>query len=320
VHVFLNARAGYGRARERWERVRPLLEERAGGFEVTEIESFGGVTDSLRSAAGVGERVFVAAGGDGTVNLVLNAMMSLGDGARSGTTDGGRPAAADLVLGAVGLGSSNDFHKPVGAGALLAGVPVKVDCADPAPRDVIRIDLEDGDGRAATRYAIINASLGITAEANASFNEPSGAIRAASRISVDAAIVAAVLRTLATYRDIGCRIAIDGADEGEFSVSNLGVIKNPHFAGSFCYDTPVEPDDGRLGVNLCERLTPFQVLTTLAALRQRRFSGRPKTRTWMCERVSIEGNRTFALETDGEVVRARRAEFRALPRGIRCCR
>jgi diacylglycerol kinase (ATP) len=307
VIVFLNTHASYGRAASKWARVRPELERRAGPFEVREIESLDGVTGSLREAVALGERAFVAAGGDGTVNLLLSALMGL-------------HGAEDATLGAVGLGSSNDFHKPFGRDAFIAGVPARIDCENARPCDVIRIDLADDEGRASTRFAIINSSLGITAEANASFNVPSGFVRAARRLSVDAAIVASVLRTLATYRDVECRLTIDGTDEGTFSVSNLGVIKNPHFAGSFCYDTPIEPDDGKLGINLCERLTPFQAIATLAALSRRRFRGRPKTRSWIGERVSVEGGRSFALETDGEVVHARRAEFTVLPKRIRCCR
>lgn len=305
--VFLNTRASYGRAGAVWARVRPELERRVGAFEVREMDSADGVAASLREAVARGERAFVAAGGDGSVNLLLNAILRL-------------DVAGDVALGAVGLGSSNDFHKPFARDSFIAGVPARVDSEHARPCDVIRIDLTDDEGRASTRFAIINASLGITADANAGFNAPSGFVRAARRLSVDAAIVASVLRTLATHRDVGCRIAIDGAGQGTFSVSNLGVIKNPHFAGSFCYDTPIEPDDGKLGVNLCERLNRFQVLATLAALSRRRFRGRPKTRSWIAEWVAVEAERAFALEADGEVVRARRAEFTVLPGRIRCCR
>jgi len=306
VIVFLNTHAGHGRAARLWQRIVPEIERLVGRFEVEEIDSFEGVAETLRQVVSRGERTVVAAGGDGTVNMLVNAIMALGDG-------------HEVTLGAVGLGSSNDFHKPLRTDAFVAGVPVRIDCVAARPRDVIRVDVEDGEGRPRTRFAIINASLGITAEANAAFNAPTGFVRAARKLSVDAAIVASVLRTLATHRDVDCCIAIDGEDLGAFSVSNLGVIKNPHFAGSFCYDTPIEPDDGNLGVNLCERLTPFQALVTLAALRRRRFSGRPKTRSWTGRRVSVEGDRTFALETDGEVTEARRAEFSVVPGRIRCC-
>jgi diacylglycerol kinase (ATP) len=306
VLVFLNRGASYGRAASRWSAVAGELSERTGGFRAEEVRSVETTAGFMRGAIEGGERVFVAAGGDGTVNLVVNAMMEL-------------PEDADVTLGAVGLGSSNDFHKPFGRGSLVAGVPVRLDCERARRYDVIRVEFDAGDGLSGTRYAIINASLGITAEANASFNAPTRLVVAARRISVDAAIVASVIHTLATYRDVDCRIVIDGTDQGAFSVSNLGVIKSPYFAGSFCYDTPVEADDGLIGVNLCERLTRFQALATLAALKRRRFSGRPKTRSWIARRARVEGDRVFALETDGEVVHARTAEFSVVPKRIRCC-
>lgn len=305
--VFLNPRADHGRAGARWRSVQGEIAERAPGFQVEQTTSFEGTVASMRRALEGGERVFVAAGGDGTVNLLVNAMMEL-------------PEEAWAALGAIGLGSSNDFHKPFDRGSFVGGFPARLDPERATPCDVIRVDFEGGGGGGGTRYAIINASLGITAEANASFNSPTRFISAAKRLSVDAAIVASVLHTLLTYRDVRCRIAIDGEDVGALSVSNLGVIKNPHFAGSFCYDTPIERDDGLIGVNLCERLTRFQVLATLAALSKSRFRGRPKTRSWVARRASAEGDRAFALETDGEVVQARSATFSVVPRRIRCCR
>jgi diacylglycerol kinase (ATP) len=304
--VFLNSRADHGRAAARWHAVQGEIAKRAPGFEIEEATSLDGTVASMRRALERGERVFVAAGGDGTVNLLVNAMMELPEDA--------------ALLGAIGLGSSNDFHKPFDRGSFIGGVPARLDHERARPCDVIRVDFEGDGGGSGTRYAIINASLGITAEANASFNAPTRFINAAKRVSVDAAIVASVLHTLATYCDVRCRIAIDGVDVGVFSVSNLSVIKNPHFAGSFCYDTPIEPDDGVIGVNLCERLTRFQVLATLAALRKSRFRGRPKTRAWVAERASAVGDRVFALETDGEVVHARSATFSVVPKRIRCCR
>jgi len=305
--VILNTKASDGRGRAKWERVRPELERRAGRLRVLEVGSPESVGAAVREAAARGERTFIAAGGDGTVNLLLNAIMELGEG-------------VDIALGAVGLGSSNDFHKPFEKRAFVSGVPVRVDCGRADQRDVIRIDVEDETGHLSTRYAIINASVGIAAAANASFNDPTRFVRGMRRLSVNAAIVASVLRALATYRDVGCRITIDGNDEGTFSVSSLGIIKSPHFAGAFCYDTPIGLDDGMLGINLCERLTWFQVLATLAALSRRRFAGRPKTRSWTGQRVCVVGDRAFALEMDGEVVTARRAEFTALRKRMRCCR
>ena len=225
-----------------------------------------------------------------------------------------------IVLGAVGLGSSNDFHKPFDESATVEGMPVKVDFDGARARDVIRIDYTSPDGSTATRYSLVNASAGVTAEANARFNEPGRLIRAARAVSVDAAITAAVVTTLAGWRDMTCVLSTDGGESETASVTNLGVFKNPHFGGSLCYDTPVLPDDGTLGVALCEGMSAFETVATLSALRRSRFAGRPKTRTWKASSLSVQGDRVFALETDGEVVQARSARFSVAPRRLTCCR
>ena len=82
---------------------------------------------------------------------------------------------------------------------------------------------------------------------------------------------------------------------------------------------PVAPDDGALGVGLCESMSAFETVATLSALRKGRFSGRRKTRTWRARSLSVQGDRVFALETDGEVLRARSARFSVAPRSVRCC-
>lgn len=304
--VILNPRASYRRAATSWDRIRPFVEARVGDVSVVDAVSPDIVDEAVASALAAGERMFIAAGGDGTVNSVAAALLTAG---RSG----------DAVLGAVGLGSSNDFHKRGDPGERMDGVPVRLDRSLARQQDVIHIDHEDESGRSGARYAVLNASIGITAATNACFNEAPGVVRLARRLSMDAAIVASVVRTLATYRDIPCRLCVDGKDEGTFMVSNLSIIKNPHFGGTFCYDTPVEPDDGRLGLNLCWGLNPFQALATLAALSRRRFAGRPKTRSWVAASVSVEAGYAFALETDGEVNRVRSARFTVMERALTCC-
>jgi diacylglycerol kinase family enzyme len=307
VLVLLNPNARYGGARAVWDAIRDELASRAGPFRVVETDAPEDVDGAVEKAVADGERVVVAAGGDGAVHRVANALIR---------SESGRAVA----LGAVGLGSSNDFHKPFRPGAFIGGVPVRIDCEGAAPRDVIRLSIESPDGTRAVVHSVLNASIGITAETNAVFNDPTPLVRAARRLSVDAAIVAAMLTTLATFRDIPCRLVIDGSDQGLRSVSNIGVIKSPHFAGSFTYDTSIGPDDGMLGVNLCEGLTRFQAVATLAALGRGRFTGRPKTASWTARSVTVEGERPFALEMDGEVTQAVSVEFDVLHEGIRCCR
>ena len=98
--VILNPRARRGAAARDYDRVRAEVET---GFRVRDalLDSAGEWLRALDRARREGVERVVAVGGDGTVHAVANAI--LGDG--SGAWDG-------VTLGAVGVGSSNDFHKP----------------------------------------------------------------------------------------------------------------------------------------------------------------------------------------------------------------
>jgi diacylglycerol kinase (ATP) len=303
--VLLNPGCNYGTGRRRWEHVRAGLRERIGDFDIIEFGRADSVKDLTASAVKAGAQFLVAAGGDGTVNVILNALFDSG-------------LAGEVTLGAVGLGSSNDFHKPYRKEEFIAGHPSRVDLMSARPVDVVRIDYADC-GAGGTRCCLLNASIGVTAEANAFFNSRSSVIRALQRLSVDAAVTAAAVRTMLGFTNVPCRIKVDDASESELDVSNMGVIKRPNFAGSLCYDTPVALDDGRMAVNVAYGLSFFGRIAAFVALSRGRFSGRPGTLTSYGTRVEVSSPRPFAVEFDGEVVVACRAVFTIVPKAIKVC-
>jgi diacylglycerol kinase (ATP) len=301
--VFLNPGCNYATGRSRWNKVETGLRVRIGEFDVEELRSEGAVKEQVRAAFVRGIRNFAAAGGDGTVNLVANALLELGE--------------RGVVLGAVGLGSSNDFHKPFRKEDFIAGMPVRVEFARARPVDVIRI--EYGPEPAAYRFCLLNASIGITAEANAFFNTRTAIIQALQRVSQDLAVTAAALRSLFTFKDIPARLSIDDELERNLSITNLGIIKRPNFAGSLKYDTEVSLDDGRLGINATYGLSLFGRVAALTALSRGRFQGRPNTLCRHGTDVRVTSERAFAVELDGEVVRTRSARFSVMPKAIEVC-
>lgn len=307
VRVFLNPCCNYGTGLSRWEKVKEEIRERIRILKTEEIRSPDQIVFQLSNALNNGESMFIAAGGDGTVNLLLNTIMTLTDN-------------PDVTIGAVGLGSSNDFHKPFRPEALINGIPVRIDFENAFPYDVIRIAYQDIQGNRNTRFCVINASIGITAEANAIFNSRLRFLKILQSISVDAAIAAAALKAISTYHNILCQLTVNNGKDEMFSVTNLGIIKNPHFAGSLCYDTLIEPDDGKLGINLCAGLSLWERAGMLVALYNHRFHGYPKTKSWMATRLSLKSDQVFALEMDGEIAHTNSAEFDIIPKRVRCCR
>ena len=301
--VLLNPGCNYATGRSRWNRVETELRARIGEFDVEELRSEGEVKEQVRGALARGVRDFAAAGGDGTVNLVANALLELGE--------------RGVVLGAVGLGSSNDFHKPFRKEDAVAGMPARVEFARARPVDVIRI--EYGPEPVTSRFCLLNASIGVTAEANAFFNTRTTLIKALQCVSPDLAVTAAALRSLFTFKDIPARLVIDDEPALDLPITNLGIIKRPNFAGSLKYDTEIAPDDGRLGINATYGLSLLGRVAALTALSSGRFQGRPNTLCRHGTDVRVTSEREFAVELDGEIVRAHAARFSVVPKAIEVC-
>ncbi|MFQ6108242.1 MAG: diacylglycerol/lipid kinase family protein [Candidatus Aminicenantales bacterium] len=306
MRVFVNPWCSYGEGWKKWIRIEPFLRQRYGAFDVEKIRSPQSLPWQVKQAAGNGERVFIAAGGDGTVNLMVNTLFDLS-------------LEENAILGAVGLGSSNDFHKPYRKEASIHGIPVRIDWERASLSDVISVWYQNHRGRPLKRYCMINASVGITAEANALYNARIPFIKWIQKSSVEAAIMVSALFTILTYRNMACILRIGNSDPWPFSLTNLGVVKNPHFAGRLCYDTRVRKDDGKMGINLCYSMRKWEVIKTLCSLSRKKFRGLLKTRSWYSKEVEIASSLSFALEMDGEVVQASWARFKILTKALRCC-
>ena len=185
--VYLNPEAGGGTARAKWREIESRVHGIVGEYRLVTPLDRAEIRGLVRSALAGGVTDFVAAGGDGTVNAVVAALVE-----EAGPKNLGR-----LRLGAVGLGSSNDFHKPFDH--CIDGIPLKLNFGSTARHDICLLTYRDADGELNTRPWIINASIGTTAEANGFFNAPDATLRFLKGAMPGWAIAYAVLRTIITY-------------------------------------------------------------------------------------------------------------------------
>ncbi len=307
MRLFLNTACNYGSGRSRLNKITDELSRRIGSFDVEEITSPDTIVTQLQKAYDEGVREFVAAGGDGTVNLILNGVIRAG-------LDGRK-----ITLGAVGLGSSNDYHKPFRQKNMVMCTPVKLDFRDAVLCDVLKIGYLDPDGSRKVRFCLCNASIGVTAEANAFFNLKTQWMKVLQRISVEVAIATAALRTIVAFRNLPCVIKVNDKAKEEVLLTNMGVIKNPHFTGSLCYDADILPNDGKMGLYMCLNHSLLERIAVFIALYRHRFNQRPKTRCEAAVNVEVKSNNVFPLEMDGEVVETSEVDFSVIPRKVRCC-
>jgi diacylglycerol kinase family enzyme len=264
--------------------------------------------DLLRRAIENGENELVAAGGDGTVNTLLNSICEVAH----------PNVLPEICLGAIGLGSSNDFHKPFLKAQFVGDVPCKVDFRNAYLRDVGCLTIGE-NGQRVQRYFLANASSGVTAEANRFFNHPTVTLEFLKRVSTGAAILYAAVRTILLYRNFECTIQVGQNERRTTLLTNLAVMKSPHVSGSFLYDTPVAPNDGAFAINLSEYMSKLELLHLLYSLSQGRFTHLHHTQSWSQPSITVSSAEPMAFEYDGEIVTARSAEFTVLQKHIQVC-
>lgn len=301
--VLLNRAAGGGRGGARWDRVAPRVRERLGDVQVVEAPSLAEARARVCDALTLGIRTFVAAGGDGTVNRLVGLLAdALPD-----------DALATVAVGAVGLGSSNDVHKPHRPGAWIDDVPVRLDAGVAGPHDLGVAEL-DGTHR----VFLLNASVGVTAEANHAFNHPGPVLSSLKRSSTSLAIAYAALRTVLAYR--GQVLRLTTANETIFAgrVLNLAAVKSPYISGNLRYGDAWQPDSGRLRLHVLHDAGRLCALATLRGLTRGSFPPGPKRLSLDVDEVTVSSAKPFALELDGEVLRTSRVRL-AVTRRFRLC-
>jgi diacylglycerol kinase family enzyme len=283
--VLLNRRAHGGRASERWRRVA----DRVDG-EVAE----GDCGTAVAEAIARGVRSFIAAGGDGTVNAVLNSIVASKSEA----------PLEEFTLGAVGLGSSNDFHKPYRR--VEGGIPLHVDQEEAQLRDIGV--LRTGS---TMRYFLIGASFGTAAYGNYLFDRGAGVLGWLKPRWTGGAIAWAALSAIAGHRNVHA--------EGVPPFASLSVMKSRHLSGSLSFDSAAGMDDGQFAVHICDATSRRKLLRVLWNLQRGRFSGTPGCRSWVSSKVELGTEAPIPCEVDGEIVEGQRFEIAILPERIRVC-
>lgn len=303
--VVLNPGAHGGRAAKRFALVRAVIDANFEARLVT-VDPTAAWTAGLRDALRSGVRVFIAAGGDGTAHALLNALLQAPQ----------RPRLEEVTLGAVGLGSSNDLHKPVRRS--INGVPVLIDVSRAAPRDVVRCTYVDSAGPHQA-FVLVSASLGITAAANARFSERATSARLLRRVSTAAAIGWAAARTLATWHNIPALVRIDGEPEERVPLASLSVLKSEWLSGRLRFGHPIDPASGDFDVALAAGGGRLRLAADILALLGGRFDGRAGHRRLRARSLHVSLETEVPLEMDGEIVTARETGFEVFAERIRLC-
>src|SRR4051812_41761147 len=231
-------------------------------------------------AARRGVDVVAAAGGDGTVNEVVNGL------------DG-----YDVPLGIIPLGTANDFARQV-------GIPADADHA----MDVIlqrkprRLDTGSLNGRRFLNVSTAGVGAEATAETPAEMKESLGPL----------AYAISGMRKLADFHPKYARFAGDGFEyEGEFLMFAVGLTRS---TGGGTMVTPMaSATDGLLDLCIVEAMTRREFAATALKVKRGEHVGHPGVHYKQLRAVTIDAPETLSVNVDGENSQGKRFPYRARP-------
>jgi len=304
--VILNKNSGGGTALRKWESVYKLLQLN-GSTETFIVGRNGSLDKFIIDSVKKGKTDFIIAGGDGSINYFLNRCINLLE----------PEIIKQIILGAVGIGSSNDFHKPFLIQDIIQSVPYKINFKEAVKRDVGLIQYEC-DGKFLKKYFLINASIGITAEGNNFFNNPDFILRFLKKVSIQAAITYTVFKNIFTYKNFKIKMEVNN-ESLTTNVSNLGIIKSPFFTGKLRFQSDPLLDNGLFDVHLYYSLSKIKLLKLFYKLSEGKSDSSLNKKFWGTDRINISSENEFAVEFDGEVITTKSAEFSVIPELIKVC-
>ncbi len=288
VFIVLNPYSGRGRGERIAGRIRRAFQEAEVPFRLVITDGPGHAIELARRARADGFPIVAAAGGDGTVNEVVNGLaQAVGPDAPVGTL---------LVLP---IGSGNDF-------AAMAGAPRELVRAARSVRegrlhavDLGHARLVTADGGAVERYFDNNMGLGFEAQVTVESQR-------IARLRGFLIYLGAVFMALRRYDQPHVELTwVDeqGVEHRRAQPALLVTFGNSRRTGGGFYLTPdAKMDDGLLDMGVADALTTVQILKLLPLTLFGAHRNSPVFHLTRCREAHLRFQGPVPVHTDGEVI------------------
>lgn len=292
--LIVNPVSGTDSAPDYLRAINERLRGAAGDLDIVMTVAQGDALEAAARSAREGyERLFVA-GGDGTLNEVLNGVAGVAGGLER------------VTFGLIPLGTGNDF-----ADAL--GLPEDVEAA-------VRVLLE---GRAVgVDVGVMNGRHFVNVSAGGFIAEVSDAVNPRLKsVAGKLAYLVGGAQVLMDYEPVGLRLRAVGAGgetvERETAVEMFAVCNSRMVGGGRLIAPRAVIDDGLLDVCVVEAMPTADFLALLTRVSGGGHLEDGRVAYLRARELELRFDRTIKVNTDGEVLEADSCRYRVLPRAAR---
>lgn len=302
LHVFLNPSANRGRADTAWSMVEAELRLAKRGYKLWRSHDRNEMKGHVRTALLEGAGNLVAAGGDGTLQTVLDAYMETS-------------CDTEVAIGSIGIGTSNDFHKPLETAPTMAGFPVRISEERMIDHDLHELAADLPNGETVKRYFLQSSHLGVIPTANHRLTTSGGFFTWLYRHHYQLALGLTAAYTVYKYEgfeaDVRC-----GSESWSGTFSGMSLLKRPNVAGNFVFKTKRQPTDGKLDFALLKKVTPMRLLELTRGFTERGFDGHEEVTFRDAQEVEAKFREPQPVDFDGELLLVTAARWRVIPDAV----
>jgi diacylglycerol kinase (ATP) len=290
--LLVNPVAGGGRAAASLPELKKFAIRRNWNIEFCVTESAVDLDAKARRAAEDGRKRIFVFGGDGTFQVLLNAVVNY----------------PHIILGVIPAGGGNDLaaalglpQNPIQAAALLLNGEVR--CLD-----VIRVRTADGCERLYSGGGGVGLDAEAARYANSSYRNLRGRLR----------YLLAAIRALVGFHAINVHITTSPAQpEPLESVALLvGALNTPSYGAGLRLAPDAKTDDGMLDLVLLENLGVFEILALLPAFASRGELKTKRIRRFRLKCARIETDVPHWFHADGELLGMTAVEISVIPHAV----
>ncbi|KTB49199.1 lipid kinase, YegS/Rv2252/BmrU family [Dehalogenimonas alkenigignens] len=289
--VIVNPAAGAGKSIKHWPQIKRQMDRLGIKYDVVFTERVGHGIELARETAAQHYRYIVAVGGDGTINEVVNGLLSV--------------PGQQLSLGVVNTGSGSDFVRSL-------GIPRNPDraCHHLLSDKRLLVDvgvIEWGGIAAGRRYFVNAAGVGFDAEAVETRRRLPGIFRG------PVSYVVGMFKTLASYRNKSINLKLD--DSAEISRKALSVIvaNGCYFGGGMKVAPGAELADQLFEVLTIGDIGKFELIQAFPRVYKGTHITHRKVRVDQASMISLSSDERLLLQADGEIIGEGAFRFSLLP-------
>jgi len=296
--IIVNPTSGSGTGQRSLARIEELLASSGLEYETIVTEQRGHAIELAREAAEAGCRAVVAAGGDGTVNEVINGLMAA------------KLAGLDTpALGVLCVGRGNDFAASVGVSyELEQGVADLVD----GHRRTIDIGCVSGGKHPEGRY--FGNCVGVGFDAISTIETAK-----LPRMGGFLSFLIGVLKTIILYNNAPlATITYDGQTLTQRSLM-ISIMNGIRLGGGFIMAPDSQPDDGVFDLCIARQVGRLRVLGLIPHFLRGSQATQPEITSGRAQRISITtDDGVLPGQTDGEIIsiEGQRLDIELLPAQI----